>query len=257
MPLKAIIETIDDVAAALRPLYRAGEGAGFVLDIEGLEDHPAARALKNALEAERDGRRRATGKAEALARDLERFAGIDADAARVALAGEESRDGDVEALVRAGVERQGAAFAEQRQGLETARLAAEEAARQAQGELAEARLTNAVLLASAEHGVRRAAIADVLARAGGVWRLDDDGKAVAIRDGKPVVGADGETPLTLDAWLAALATEAPHLFEPSRGGDAGGARLDGGLGLLGEVVGANAIGRNLEAVALGEARLPA
>ena len=240
MPLKAIIETIDDVAAALRPLYRAEEGAGFVLDIEGLEDHPAARALKNALEAERDGRRRATGKAEALARDLERFAGVDAD---------------VEALVGASVERERSTFAEERQELETARSAAEEVARQAQDELAEARLTNAVLMVATEHGVRRAAIADVLARARGAWRLDDDGKAVAIRDGKPVVGADGETPLTLDAWLAALATEAPHLFEPSRGGDAGGARLDGGLGLLGEVAGANAIGRNLEAVALGEARL--
>ena len=226
-----------------------------MLDIEGLEDHPAARALKNALEAERDARRRATNKAEALARDLERFAGIDADAARAALAGEESRDGDVEALVRASVERQRTDFAEQRQRLETARLAAEGAARQAQGELAEARLTNAVLMVAAEHGVRRAAIADVLARARAVWRLDDDGNTVAIRDGKPVVGPDGETPLTLDAWLAALAAQATHLFEPSRGGDARGARLDGGLGLLGEVAGSNAIGRNLESIAHGEARL--
>jgi hypothetical protein len=52
-------------------------------------------------------------------------------------------------------------------------------------------------------------------------------------DGKTVrAGKDGATPLTLDEWLDAHVSEAPHLFEPNAGIGAGATTAARSQGVL-------------------------
>lgn len=245
MALKAILTADEhgELPEAQRALYSENEDGGLVLDVDGVEAHPGARALKSALDAERASRRRANTKAEALAAELERYRGIDPDAAHAALARPEKSDGggDGEA---------------ERRALEAARDAAAEDARSARRSLAREKLENRIVRAAAEAGVRRAAMADVLARGRELWQIDDDGTPVPIRDNAPVLAPDGEAWLAPEQWMAALSREAEHLFEPNRGGAAPGAQPEpAGEVAAVELGRPNAIGENLEAIAHGKVRV--
>lgn len=75
--------------------------------------------------------------------------------------------------------------------------------------------------------VRNEAIADVVMRAQSRWSMSDDGKLVPTTSEHAYDDAGG--PLSPEAWLDALRTTAPHLFEASAGGGAsGGSPGDGG-----------------------------
>lgn len=52
MGLKAILESLDGVDDAHKAFYKEVEGQ-FVLDVEGVDDHPSVRRLKNAHEAQK------------------------------------------------------------------------------------------------------------------------------------------------------------------------------------------------------------
>lgn len=59
MALKAVLEALDDLPEAVREFYKEQDGV-YVLDLgDSLQEHPGAKALKNALDAERDKRRKA------------------------------------------------------------------------------------------------------------------------------------------------------------------------------------------------------
>lgn len=53
MGLKAVLDTIEGVDDALKPLYKAGEGGKYVLDVDDYDAHPSVRALKNAFETQK------------------------------------------------------------------------------------------------------------------------------------------------------------------------------------------------------------
>lgn len=53
MGLRAVIAKLDDVAENLRGFYVKGDDGRFYLDAEGVDDMPAVRGLKSALEKER------------------------------------------------------------------------------------------------------------------------------------------------------------------------------------------------------------
>lgn len=74
-------------------------------------------------------------------------------------------------------------------------------------------------------GVLPGAIGDILSRAGGVWRAQDDGRVLAFQGDLQLYGADGGSPLTPKEWLGKLKEEAPWFFKGTHGGGAGG---DGG-----------------------------
>lgn len=76
-----------------------------------------------------------------------------------------------------------------------------------------------------EAGVQPHAIPDILSRAQGVWRAQDDGRVLAFQGDLQLYGADGGSPLTPKEWIAKLKEEAPHFFKGTNGGGAGG---DGG-----------------------------
>lgn len=68
MALKVTVETLDDVQEEFRPLYSETEG-GFVLQIDGVDNHPEVKNLKKAYTAEKAKRAEAQEKArEALAK---------------------------------------------------------------------------------------------------------------------------------------------------------------------------------------------
>ena len=100
---------------------------------------------------------------------------------------------------------------------------------------------------------------DVLARARGVFTLDNDGNPVAKdSEGKVILGADGVKPLAVKEWSHSLVEEAPYLFEGSSGGGANGS--DGSDNHSNDATIINSddqdgINNSIEAIAKGEVKL--
>lgn len=97
--------------------------------------------------------------------------------------------------------------------------------------------------------LRDGALDDVISRARKVWALDDHNNIVPRKNGETLFGRDGDQ-LTIEEWALDLPTDAPHLFEASRGGGAEGSTNTKKEQKLvdNDPV---AIGRNLEAIAKG------
>lgn len=59
MALKAVLESLEDQPEAIREYYKEQDGI-YVLDLDdSIQEHPGAKSLKNALDAERDKRKQA------------------------------------------------------------------------------------------------------------------------------------------------------------------------------------------------------
>ena len=80
-----------------------------------------------------------------------------------------------------------------------------------------------VVSVASKRGLRPTAMPDITARARGVFRLVNGVPTAFEADGQTVrPGKDGVTPMTLDEWVDAQVSEAPHLFESNVGGGAAG-----------------------------------
>lgn len=101
--------------------------------------------------------------------------------------------------------------------------------------------------------IRQGAADDVLSRAEAVWDLDEHGNL----KGKDLYNSSGKD-MTMEEWAKDLLQKAPHLFESSQGGGAGGSgkpkdkepnvkSVDGSDPL--------AVGKNLEGIAKGTTRV--
>lgn len=104
----------------------------------------------------------------------------------------------------------------------------------------------------------KGALKDIVARAGGVWQVNEDGELVAL-DGKgaAIYGSEANKLLTMGEWAATTAKEAPYLFMKSEG--SGG---DGGKGQRGDdgqvTISASdkaAFGKNIEDIASGKVQV--
>ncbi len=246
------MEDLDAVPEALREYYREIDDA-FVLDLEGVERHPATRALKNAKDREAEERRKRGEKVAELEDRLSAFDGLDPEAARRALAAAEAQadrhlidQGEIDTLIQTKTARLRAEHQKEIDALGTALGRAEAA-------LAEVKIFDAVKDAAIKAGVRDGALDDVVNRGRAVWRLVD-GTATAIEPGTRDQAwlADDGAPITMGRWIDELAGEAAHLFKPNRGGDAQGGGVDGEGRRVIDIAEPNAIGRNLEAFAKGE-----
>lgn len=89
--------------------------------------------------------------------------------------------------------------------------------------LTEVEINQAAISEAMKKGLRQTAVPDITARARSIFRLVD-GKVIAYEaDGKTIkFGKDGSTPYSISDWVEAQVTDAPHLFEASGGGGAGG-----------------------------------
>ena len=101
-----------------------------------------------------------------------------------------------------------------------------------------ARLTSiqidqAVVTEATKRGLRPTAIPDITARARSTFKLVNGVPQAFEADGQTVrFGKDGVTPMTLEEWVDAQVSDAPHLFESNAGGGAAG-NGSGGVGATG------------------------
>lgn len=87
-----------------------------------------------------------------------------------------------------------------------------------------------VITAATKRGLRPTALPDITARARTIFKLVDGVPNAFEADGKSVrYGKDGVTPMTLEEWVDAQVSEAPHLFESNAGSGAAG-NGSGGVG---------------------------
>ena len=97
-----------------------------------------------------------------------------------------------------------------------------------------------VVAAATRRGLRPSALTDITARARSVFKLVSGAPRAFEADGQTVrYGRDGVTPMTLEEWVDAQVSDAPHLFESNAGGGAAGDVSGGGASTR-----ANRSGRN-------------
>lgn len=84
MALKAVLDTLDGLDESLHGLYKEIDGK-FVLDLEGVEEHPTTKGLKVVLEDQKKKTKAEHAKAVAAAEALKAFDDLDPEAARAAL----------------------------------------------------------------------------------------------------------------------------------------------------------------------------
>ena len=87
-----------------------------------------------------------------------------------------------------------------------------------------------VITAATKRGLRPTAIADITSRARSVFKLVSGAPRAFEADGQAVrYGRDGVTPMSIEEWVDAQVSEAPHLFE-SNAGSGAASNGSGGVG---------------------------
>lgn len=220
MALKYKYAKREEIPAEQTGFYVERDGA-FILDAEGATDKTKADEMRNHnIE---------------LRKQLEqlnaRFDGIDPEQVRQ-LAAEKQRleeerqlkAGEVDKVVenrvkslKADWDKQVATLTTERDTL-TSRLTA-------------IQIDQGIITAATKRGLRPTAIPDITARARMVFKLVNGAPRAFEADGTTVrYGRDGVTPMTLEEWVDAQTSDAPHLFESNAGGGAAGNPAGGGTG---------------------------
>jgi hypothetical protein len=221
MALKYKYTSKQEIPAEHAALYAERDGA-FYLDAEGVTDKAKADEMRNHnIELRK----------QIEERDA-RFAGIDPDEYRrlleekrkLELQAQGHKPEEIEKLVtdrlkglKADWDKQQAAVANERDALMT-RLTA-------------IQIDQGIITVATKRGLRPTAIPDITARARTVFKLVNGAPQAFEPDGKTVrYGKDGITPMTLEEWVDAQVTDAPHLFESNAGGGAAGNGAGGAAG---------------------------
>ena len=212
MALKFKFKSKDEIPAEHLPHYAEREGA-WVLDVDGAVEKSKLDEFRNtnvSLIKERDDLKK-------------RYEGIDPDAVK-ALADEKRqleeaqqlKAGEVEKVVENRIKGVKADLEKQIATLTTERDAMT-------GRLTSIQIDQGVLTVATKRGLRPTAIPDITARARSIFRLVNGVPTAFEPDGKTLrYGKDGLTPMTLEEWVDAQVSEAPHLFESNAGGGAAG-----------------------------------
>ncbi len=264
MTLKTVISKLEDVDEALRGLYREADN-GFILDLEGMDDHPDVKGMKIVMEDQKKKTKAEQAKNKEAQKALEAFKDLDPEAAREALLKiQELEDkgrmdkGEFEQLLA-----------------ERITEATEKVERAMTAKLTEAQTVNDILTKERDGSVSalsRFKIGDEISQAAfdaGVKKsllrhlTRDAYEVFEVREGK--VGAweekDGLEGFKLDEKGGALTPKTyvneylaanPDFVEPNRGSGAPGGGSQPGGGAV-RYISANQAGDNLEAIASGEA----
>jgi len=219
MALKFKFKTKDEIPAEHLALYAEREGA-WLLDVDGAVDKSKLdefRTTNVTLLKERDDLKK-------------RFEGIDPDEVRK-LADEKRRLEETQQLKAGEVEKVVEARVKALKGDYDKQLSAATSERDAlNARLVAIQIDQGVIGAASKRGLRATAMPDITSRARGVFRLVNGVPTAFEADGQTVrVGKDGVTPMTLEEWVDAQVSEAPHLFESNAGGGAAG-NGSGGVG---------------------------
>ena len=212
MALKFKFKSKDEIPAEHLPLYAEREGA-WVLDVDGATDKAKLdefRTTNLALIKERDELK-------------QRFAGIDPDEVKT-LTEEKRRLEEAQQLKAGEVEKVVENRIKGLKGDWEKQLTAATSERDAlNSRLVAIQIDQGVITTATKRGLRPTAMPDITARARSIFRLVNGVPTAFDADGKTVrYGKDGLTPMTLEEWVDAQVSEAPHLFESNAGGGAAG-----------------------------------
>jgi len=261
--MKAVYQSQDEIPEALRGEYEE-KGGSFILKVDGeLPTFTELKAEKAAVEAKVAGFRdnnisllkelgvssmeEAKDKLRTLKTvDPAEYARLKTRTAELESAGVRSPEDVTRQLIEKTKDHVAAAVKPLQEKLD----AISKREQQAQAQLARTTLENALRDAASKAGVEERALPDFLNRGLNVFALKD-GQVVALKNGEPVFSRRkaGET-LSAEEWAQDLATDAPHLFRPSKGGGAAG----GGGAPRKRYVSNDPMdfGANLDAIAKGE-----
>lgn len=257
MGLKSVVTSLDGLADHHKALYKE-QGGVFVLDVDGVDDHPTVKGLKSAFETVKADK-------QTLKSQLEKFNGMSAD--DIAKLQEQARNSrtvlqirgkeiksedDVLGIVNSLLQER---VTEATKAWDAERTTLTNENKTLKSRLSTREIDAVALEAAAKFGVRKTAIPDVIARTRSVFQLTDDG--VVAKDGDKVLyGKDPNKPMTMDEYMEKLATEqAPHLFEGSTGGGASGSN---GSSRGSKTIDRNdpvAFGKNLKEIAEGKVQV--
>jgi hypothetical protein len=222
MPLKPIIDSIDDLPEAVRPFYvKDDDGGHFRLDVAGMV--PKAK-----VDEFRENNTRLLKTVDELTK---KFEGVDLDEyetlkkSKTKKPTKEGDDGDIEAKIEAAVaDRIGKmkkAHGDEIKNWETKYTTTRT---RMEREL----IDRALATAAAQAGCVETGVDDIVMRGRTVFKLDENDRVLPMsEDGKIMYGADGE-PIGIKEWMQTLAQKAPHLFKQSSGAGADNRGTKGG-----------------------------
>lgn len=222
--LLALLKSLDSVGADDKKYYKEEDGV-FVLDTEAY-----FAGMSSARDKEKQSAKEAREK-------LEKFQGLDPDAAKLALAKVQELEekqhidaGNIEQVVANRTERLRLDLEGRLNGVTAERdnLASQ---------LSSVVVDKSVQAAAAAANVIPSALDDVLERARKIFKAKD-GNPVPMKGDEITYGKDGKTPMTIAEWLEELKDKAPHLFKQAEGSNGGrpggkGAAVGGLEGLSG------------------------
>lgn len=221
MSLKAILDTLEGLPDAVKSEYQQKEDGKYYLSVEGQEDVSGLKANMAKLLDEK----------KKLQEKYKDYADIDPAKAKEALEKlrrieeKELLDaGEVDKVVEKRVELMRQDHASQVQKLTEAQDKLTEDNKRLKAQLNKAVIESGIIDAANSVGQpRKEAMEDIIARGVRTWKLNDEGKPVAIKeDGTTIYGKDGKQPITMKEWAEALLESAPHLWIASTGGGARG-----------------------------------
>lgn len=270
MALKRFIDKLEDVAEALRALYRPSPAGGFELDADD------ADSVRKTVDEFRTNNRNLHRENEELKQLIGKFKGIDPEKAKEAQAaldridqmeeGKLIKEGKLDDVIGRRTAKLRSELEGQIKSAEKRAAEMEESFKKTQGRLHRMVIEDKVRATVTKVAqVRPEAIPDVLRRAREVWVMDEKENLVP-KDpatGEIIYGAKGNnTPLSLEEWTEGLVKDAPHFFEASGGSGSkreGSRPATGNQSSAGKVVVDSSdpydMGRNAQAIAEGKAIL--
>ena len=224
MALKATVTTLDGLDDSVKALYKKNDDGVFALDLEEFDAHPSVRGLKSAFE-------KTKGELKTVKGSLDQFDGLSSDEVK-ALIKQNQKQGIVlnihgkdiksaEDLVPIVEEMLGERIKEHTTKSNKQIGDLTDVNTRLKSQLEVIQIDNMIMDVATKNGVRPSALPDLLARARQVWKLNDNG-AVPMDGEKVMYGSDPSKPMTSEEWVKKLAETAPHLFNSSTGGGAGG-----------------------------------
>ncbi len=265
MALKAVLENLDGLDEALHALYTKTDTGGFVLDLDGIDDHPATKGLKVVMEDQKKKTKEATAKAKETAEALKKFDDLDPEAAREALKkvqeledGQRMDQGEFKTLLEeriteatGKVER---TFAAKLTELQTSNDSLTERADGAVQELSRHKVGAAITQAALDRGVRKSLLRHLQRDATEVFSVRDGEIGAWDKDDGPRLDSKGSV-MTPDSYVTDYLTDNPDFAEPNSGSGAPGGGDRGGSGGAVRYISPEQASDNIAGLASGEVQI--
>jgi len=208
MSLKFMLDNLEGLDEGVAALYSKHSDGKFYLEVDGA-------VAKSKVDEFRDNN-------IALKQQLDKFGEVDLEELARLQAAEKERSGkkeikaeDVDNLV---AERVATMQEDHNKAIDDLTGINAKQSRQLESLLIDSKVRSA----ATEGKVLASAVEDVLLRAKSVYSLVDGVATPKDDKGNVIYGKNGTDPMPMDEWVGKLSKNAPHLFEGSKGGGAGG-----------------------------------